>query len=385
MKTVSIFGSTGSVGKAAVDVIAASPDKFQIDTLTGFGNVGLLADQAIKLNAQLAVIGDEKLYPELKERLSCASIETAAGEKAICDAASRYVDIAIAAILGMAGLKPIMAALGNAKAITIANKEPIVAAGKIVLEEARKKNTIILPLDSEHNAIFQVFEKGNKEAVTRLILTASGGPFREWPLEKMAAAKPEEALAHPNWSMGAKISIDSATMMNKGLEIIEAHHLFQMPPEKIDVLVHPQSIIHSMVEYADGSVLAQMGASDMRVPITHALGWPERIAGPAQRLDFNKISALTFERVDHRRFPAINYAYHCLKAGGEACLALNAANEVAVAAYLERRIVFGRIFETVREAVEARTLETVHNLEDVFALDTKVRNVAEKVIVDCNI
>jgi 1-deoxy-D-xylulose-5-phosphate reductoisomerase len=251
-----------------------------------------------------------------------------------------------------------------------------------VLAAAAKSGATLLPVDSEHNAIFQVFEQNNRDKVARIILTASGGPFREWSMEQMKTATPAQAIAHPNWSMGAKISVDSATMMNKALEVIEAHHLFALPPEQIDVVLHPQSIVHSMVEYADGSVLAQMGASDMRVPIAHALGWPRRLKGAAQRLDFSKLSDLTFAEPDHRRFPAIKLAYDCLKEGQGACIAFNAANEVAVAAFLAGDIGFTDIFAIVRRAVEERPSETLSDLQSVLAFDAKVRHAAQTCIVD---
>ncbi len=308
----------------------------------------------------------------------------AVGEAALLDAARENVDVHVAAIVGMAGIGPIMAAMGHARSIAVANKEPLVAAGEIVLAAARKTGTKILPVDSEHNAIFQVFEEGNRAAIRRLILTASGGPFRDWTMEQMRAATPAQAVAHPNWSMGAKISVDSASMMNKALEVIEAHHLFAMPADRIDVLIHPQSIIHSMVEYADGSVLAQMGAPDMRTPIAYAMGWPDRIDGPSHRLDFSALSALTFAPVDDRRFPAIKLAYDSLQAGGGACLALNAANEVAVAAFLDGRIGFIDIFETVRETVEKAGAQAPQDLEVALALDTKVRDLAKSIILSRN-
>lgn len=384
MKTVSIFGATGSVGCGAADVVRANPSLFQVQTLTAHRNALALAAMAKDLRARRAVIADDAHYAVLKDALAGSGIEAAAGQAALIDAARETVDVHVAAIVGMAGIGPLMAAMGHARSIAIANKEPLVAAGEIVLADAAKTGTKLLPVDSEHNAIFQVFEEGNRGAVRRLILTASGGPFRDWTAEQMASATPAQAIAHPNWSMGAKISVDSASMMNKALEVIEAYHLFAMPADKIDVLVHPQSIIHSMVEYADGSVLAQMGAPDMRTPIAYALGWPDRIDGPSQRIDFSALSALTFAPVDDRRFPAIKLAYDSLQAGGGACLTLNAANEVAVAAFLDGRIGFTDIFDTVREAVEKAGAEAPQNLEAVLALDTKVRGIAKSIILARN-
>lgn len=384
MKRISIFGATGSVGCAAADVVRANPDIFHVQTVTAYKNVDALAVLAKDLGARRAVIADETYYAALKDALPGTGIDVAAGEAALLDAARENVDVHVAAIVGMAGIGPIMAAMGHARGIAIANKEPLVAAGEIVLAAARKTGTKILPVDSEHNAIFQVFEESNRGAIRRLILTASGGPFRDWTIEQMRAATPAQAVAHPNWSMGAKISVDSASMMNKALEVIEAHHLFAMPADRIDVLVHPQSIIHSMVEYADGSVLAQMGAPDMRTPIVYAMGWPERIGGPSQRLDFSALSALTFGPVDDCRFPAIKLAYDSLQAGGGACLALNAANEVAVAAFLDGRIGFTDIFETVRETVEKAGAQAPQDLEVALALDTKVRDLAKSIILARN-
>ncbi len=381
-RSVTILGSTGSVGSSTLDVIQSQPEQFSIHALTAQSKVALLAEQAKKFKAKLAVIGDESLHGELKEALAGTNIKTAAGKKSIVDAASEKVDYTMAAIVGMAGLEPMLAAIENGRCVAIANKEPMVAAGKFVMEAAKKSGATLLPVDSEHNAIFQLFDEKNKDEITRIILTASGGPFREWPVSKMQSATPKQAIAHPNWSMGAKISVDSATMMNKALEVIEAHFLFGMLPERIEVLVHPQSIIHSMVEYSDGSVLAQMGASDMRVPITHTLAWPSRMNGPAQHLDFNKISSLTFEPVDHCRFPAINYAYDCLKDGQAACIAMNAANEEAVAAFLGGNLGFLDIFETVRRTVEQKDNPVLDNLGDILVFDEKMRNIAKTCILE---
>lgn len=381
MKSVSILGSTGSVGTSTLDVIAANPGLYEVEALTAGKNVDLLVQQAKKHKAKLAVIADESLYSELKEKLSSTCIEVAAGRKAIIDAAARSADYTMAAIVGFAGLEPMMAAIQNGKHVAIANKEPLVAAGKIVLEAAKKSGATLLPVDSEHNAIFQVLEEENRKSISRLILTASGGPFRATPLDQLGSVTPEQALKHPNWSMGDKLTIDSSTMMNKALEVIEAHHLFAMPPEKIDVLIHPQSIIHSMVEYEDGSILAQMGPSDMKVPIAHTLGWPSRVKNDFEPFDFTKVSGLTFENVDARRFPAINLAYDCLKQGAESCLAFNAANETAVAAFLERRIGYLDIFEIVRETIEKGGGHDVTTLDNVILCDQKVRDLATQCIV----
>lgn len=379
---VTILGSTGSVGTGTMDVVRSNPEAFHIEALTAYRNVALLAEQARASRAKIAVIGDETLHADLKDALSGTGIKTAAGASGLIEAASSGADCTMAAIVGMAGLEPILAAIGNGKHVAIANKEPLVSAGALVMDAAKKSGATLLPVDSEHNAIFQVFEQQNRNAIRRIILTASGGPFREATLAEMEAATPAKALAHPNWSMGQKISIDSATMMNKSLEVIEAHYLFDMPPEQIDVLIHPQSIVHSMVEYTDGSVLAQMGASDMRVPIANALGWPKRIDGPADRLDFMKISALTFEEMDHRRFPAINFAYQCLREGVGACIAFNAANEIAVEAFLENKIGFLDIFRIIQTTVENAKAPSITNLESILAFDTNVRHAAQTAILE---
>lgn len=384
-RSVTILGSTGSVGQSTLDVIRAEQNSFSIHALTAQTNVARLAAQAKEFNARRAVIGDDALYSDLKDALGGTGIECAAGRDAIVAAAAEPVDYTMAAIVGMAGLEPILASIANGRHVAIANKEPLVAAGKQVMAAAKASGATLLPVDSEHNAIFQVFEQENRERIRRIILTASGGPFREWSLEQMQSATPDQALAHPNWSMGRKISIDSATMMNKALEVIEAHILFELPPEQIDVLIHPQSVIHSMVEYEDGSVLAQMGAPDMRVPIAHTLGWPHRIGGNAQRLDFTKLSTLSFDAVDGRRFPAINYAYDCLKGGQAACIAFNAANEVCVSAFLDGRIGFTDIVDIVRRTVDGMgDVSTPETPADILALDQKMRSAAEHSIVTCN-
>lgn len=383
VKTLSVFGATGSVGTSVLDVVAFAPNRYKVHTLTAYSDYESLAARALSLAVRPArvVIGQTDHYAALKSLLSGSGIEVAAGRKALLDAAKdQAVDCFVAAIVGMAGLEPLLCAIeGGVRSVAIANKEPLVAAGALVMAKAQAHGCRILPLDSEHNAIFQVFEEENREGIVRLILTASGGPFRTWPLEQMRAATPAQAVAHPNWSMGAKISVDSASMMNKALEVIEAHHLFQIPAQQIDVLLHPQSIVHSMVEYADGSVLAQMGCADMRVPIAQALAWPERLAGPGARLDFLKIPSLTFEPVDPCRFPAINLAYEALERGQAACIAMNAANEVAVEAFLAGRIGFCDITLLARralETIESKTdmaYETIFDLSSVLFCDEQVR------------
>lgn len=380
MKTVSILGSTGSIGRSTVDLILSQPQDFEVQVITAQSNVDLLAQQARQLSARRAVIGDESLCEALKEKLAGTKIEVAGGRAAIIEAGAYPAQCIVAAIVGMAGLEPLMKALTQGSSVAIANKEPLVAAGSLVMATAKKYGTTILPVDSEHNAIFQVFEAENKSAIERLVLTASGGPFRTWTKEQIARATPAQAVAHPNWSMGAKISVDSASMMNKALEVIEAHYLFEMPPEKIDVLVHPQSIIHSMVEYADGSFLAQLGAPDMKTPIACALAWPQRMPTSGARLDLTQMRRLDFEPMDHDKFPLLGIAYECLKTGQGACLTFNAANEVAVAAFLSERIGFSDIYNVVSTALENTENHNLQRLEDILLLDHTVRQQSESYI-----
>lgn len=376
MKTVSILGSTGSVGRNTVDLISHHAGLYQVNVLTAYRNVTLLAEQAKALNARKAVIGDDTLYPALKELLAGTGIEIAAGRAAVIEAAGEPADWVMAAIVGMAGLEPILAAIGQGGCVAIANKEPLVAAGPLVMAAAQRSGATLLPVDSEHNAIFQVFEPENRAAIARIVLTASGGPFRDWTMAQMDSATPEQAVAHPNWSMGAKISVDSATMMNKALEVVEASYLFAMPPEQIDVLVHPQSIIHSMVEYVDGSFLAQLGAPDMRTPIANALGWPGRIATSGMRLDLAALKRLDFEKPDLERFPALGLAYDAIRAGQAACVTLNAANEVAVEAFLNRQIGFTDIVGIAQRALDEMQMIDLSGLSDILSLDHAVRMTA---------
>jgi 1-deoxy-D-xylulose-5-phosphate reductoisomerase len=381
MKTISILGSTGSVGQSTVKVLQAQSDSYNVQALTAHQNWELLAEQAIALKAKIAAIGDEKYYGDLKNALtSYPDIEVAAGEQAIIEAASRSADWTMVAIVGMAGLHPLMASIEQGGIVAIANKEPLVAAGELVLKAAQQHGTRLLPVDSEHNAIFQVFEKDNRDNIEKIILTASGGPFRTMPLEEMEKVTTEQALAHPNWSMGAKISIDSATMMNKALEVIEAHHLFNMPVTQIDVVVHPQSVVHSMVEYSDGSILAQMGASDMCTPITYALGYPKRINSPGKKLDLLQMKRLDFESVDSARFPFVGMAYDAIHQGASACITMNAANEVAVKAFLNHKIAFLDIYKIVYQVLESASHDAITNLEHVIMVDNIARQSAESII-----
>ena len=380
-RRVTILGSTGSVGQSTVDLIARDPASYRVEALVARRSVELLAEQARRLRARLAVVADPGQYPALKEALAGTSIEVAAGPDAVVEAASRPAEWVMAAVVGFAGLAPTLVAARRGAMVALANKEALVCAGSLLMDAIEQSGGVLLPVDSEHNAIFQVFEPDQHRAIDRLILTASGGPFRNWSLADMADVTPEQALAHPNWDMGDKISIDSATMMNKGLELIEAHLLFGLPEKQVDIVVHPQSVIHSMVAYSDGSVLAQLGTADMRIPISHALGWPSRIDGPAAKLDFMGIPALTFERPDSGRFPALRLAREALVTGGYAPIVLNATNEAAVAAFLARRIRFldiARIVEDVMSGWDGLS-DAVDGLQQVEAADLEARRRAEEI------
>ncbi len=372
-RKLTILGATGSVGKSTLDLIERSPERFEIVALTAATNAAELAKAARRTGASLAVVADESSFSELKEALAGSGCRAAAGREALIEAAAGEADLVMAAIVGCAGLEPVMAAVEAGRTVALANKEALVTAGALMTEAAARAGATILPVDSEHNAIFQCLAGNRLEDVARLILTASGGPFRTMSTEGMERASPEQAVAHPNWSMGAKISVDSATMMNKGLELIEAHHLFGLPAERIDILVHPQSVIHSLVEFVDGSVIAQLGSPDMRIPIAHALAWPERMPTPAERLDLARIGKLDFEAPDSARFPALRLARSALAAGGSAPIVLNAANEVAVAAFLEKRIGFAEIAGTVERALEAIDAPSPHSIADVIDIDSQVR------------
>ncbi|MGH6955586.1 MAG: 1-deoxy-D-xylulose-5-phosphate reductoisomerase [Caulobacteraceae bacterium] len=352
-RTVTVLGSTGSVGVSTLDLLHQAGAEVEVVALTGGRNVGLLAEQALRWRPRVVAIEDESLLPELRERLNGSNVGAAAGPAAIAEAAAMGADWVMSSIVGSAGLAPTLAAANVGSTIALANKESLICAGPALLAAAKAAGGSVIPVDSEHSAIFQVLSPESRERVQRLILTASGGPFRSWTREAMASATVEQAIAHPNWSMGRKISVDSAQMMNKGLEMIEASYLFAMPPERIDVLIHPQSVVHSLVEYADGSTLAQLGAPDMRTPIACAWSWPGRVAWPAPKLDLAAVGQLTFEAPDEIRFPALRMAREVLAAGGGAPAAMNAANEVAVAAFLDRRIGFLDIAQAVASALEA--------------------------------
>ncbi len=377
VKRVTVLGSTGSVGRSTVDLLAREPDRFAVEALTAHRDVKALAAQAVALKAKRAVVADPAAYDDLKAALAGTGIDAAAGPAAVVEAAQMPADWVMSSIVGAAGLAPTLAAIRQGKTIGLANKETLVSAGALMTQEVAKAGATLIPVDSEHSAIFQVFEPARADKVARLILTASGGPFRTWSLDQMRDVTPEQAVAHPNWSMGAKISVDSATMMNKGLETIEAMFLFPVRAERIDVIVHPQSVVHSMVEYIDGSILAQLGTPDMRTPIAVALAWPDRMAAPVPRLDFKKSANLTFEDPDFERFPALRIARDALREGGAAPTLLNAANEVAVAAFLARRIGFLDIVACVEAVLAEDRPAAPGDLDAVAELDRTARRKAE--------
>lgn len=372
-RSVTVLGSTGSVGSNTVELLALYPDRYRVEALVANGNIAKLAEQVRLLRPRVAVTADAARYDELKAALAGTGTQAAAGPQAVVEAAARPADWVMASIVGAAGLAPTLAAIRRGATVAFANKEVLVCAGELVMAEVRRHGATLLPVDSEHSAIFQVFDEARRDTVSRLILTASGGPFRTWDRARMATVTPAQACAHPNWSMGAKISVDSATMMNKGLELIEAHHLFAIPEERIDVLVHPQSVIHSMVEYIDGSVLAQLGTPDMRTPIAVALAWPERIATPGERLDLIRAGRLDFESPDAERFPALALTRQALRSGGAAPTVLNAANEVAVSAFLDGRIGFLDIERVVERTLAAVPHTAMGSLADVEAADSEAR------------
>ena len=382
-RSVSIFGSTGSIGRSTLSVIEShgGAEAYEIIALTGGANAHLLAEQARAVRAQIAVIQDEAALPALRDALSGSGIEASAGDAAIVEAAARGADIAVSAIAGAAGLYPTLAAVQAGSTIALANKESMVCAGDLVRREAKKSDVSILPVDSEHNAIFQVLEAHHSKAIERIILTASGGPFRSHTLEQMRDVTPAQAIAHPNWSMGIAISLDSATMFNKGLELIEAEQLFPVVESQIEILVHPQSVIHSMVGYSDGSILAQLGVPDMCTPIAYALGWPDRVTAPVERLDFASLACLNFEAPDETRFPALRIAREALKAGGLAPCFLNGAKEIAAKAFIEQDITFLEIASVVEEVLQAfDNGSAAASVEEVIAVDTQARALAREMI-----
>jgi len=376
-RKIAILSATGSIGKSTLDLVEYNRDRFEVVAVTAAMSVEALADIARRTGAKLAVIANESRLGELRQLLAGTGCRCAAGSSALVEAACGDADLVIAAIVGCAGLKSVMAAVEAGKTVALANKEALVTAGELMTQAAQASGTVILPIDSEHNAIFQCLAGSRKEDVARIILTASGGPFRDAPVDRIAAATPEEAVAHPNWSMGAKISVDSATMMNKGLELIEARYLFGLTSDRIDIVVHPQSVVHSLVEFVDGSMLAQLGSPDMRIPIAYALAWPERVETGARRLDLAAIARLDFEPPDVERFPALRVARQALESGGSAPIVLNAANEVAVASFLAGGIRFPDIVDLVQQALDELDFAAPRSIPDVLDIDRRTREHVE--------
>jgi 1-deoxy-D-xylulose-5-phosphate reductoisomerase len=383
-RSVTILGATGSIGASTIDLIKRERSRYRVEALSANTNATALAALARELNARFAAIADPSAYDELKSALAGSGIAAGAGESALIEAAAHPADWVIGAITGAAGLKPTLTAAERGAIVAIANKECLVCAGTLFMRRAKAAGATVLPVDSEHNALFQAMSGSRRADVRRVILTASGGPFRTWSAEAIAAATPEQALKHPNWTMGQKITIDSATLMNKGLEVIEAHHLFALKPAEIDVLVHAQSIVHGLVEFQDGSLIAQLGSPDMRIPIAHCLAWPNRIKGPAERLDLARHGTLTFEEPDLARFPALRLAREALEAGGGAPTVLNAANEIAVAAFLARGLHFLGIATLVEATLAAATkrglVREPTTVEDAIVVDHDSRSLATELL-----
>ncbi len=378
---LTVLGATGSIGTSTLDIVGRNPEAFDVVALTAHSNPEALARLAIRHRARIAVVADEKHLAALKAALGASGIRAAAGEQALIEAASEPADCIMAAIVGAAGLKPTFAAVGQGTRVALANKECLVSAGDVFTAEVARCGTELLPVDSEHSAAFQALSGSEAPAIEKITLTASGGPFRTWTAEQLEAATPEQALRHPNWSMGAKVTIDSATLMNKGLELIEAYHLFPVGVDALDCVVHPQSIVHCLVSYSDGSVLAQMSPPDMRTPIAVALAWPKRMTAPTPRLDLAKLGALTFEAADESRFPALAIAKSALRRGETAPAVLNAANEVAVANFLQKRLRFtdiaGLVAGTLEAAEKAGLVAKASGLADILATDAAARRLAE--------
>ena len=379
-RTITLLGATGSIGASTLDLVRRNPDDWQVEALTANCSAKELAALAREFGAKLAVVGDESCLADLRQALAGSGIEAAGGEEALCEAAKRPVDMTVAAIVGCAGLAPTMAAVERGGTIALANKEALVSAGSVMTKSVAKHGATLLPTDSEHNAIFQCLAGGKIEDVARITLTASGGPFRTWDKAAIEAATPKQAVAHPNWSMGAKISVDSATMMNKGLEYIEAHHLFPVGLDRLKIVVHPQSVIHSMVEYRDRSTLAQLGPSDMRVPIASCLAWPDRMETPLEPLDLAGIGELTFQAPNEELFPATRIAREAIEAGGAAPAILNAANEIAVEAFLAGHIGFSRITAVAEKTLARYDAPPPNNLEDILAVDSEARTRAREAL-----
>jgi 1-deoxy-D-xylulose-5-phosphate reductoisomerase len=380
MRTISILGATGSVGASTLDLVRRNRDEWRVVALTANCSAAELAALAREFDAEIAVVGDETCLPQLREALGATSIASAGGASALVEAAARGADLTVAAIVGCAGLAPVMAAIEQGGTIALANKEALVSAGDVMTAAVAKNGATLLPVDSEHNAIFQCLAGNRIDDVRRITLTASGGPFRTWNSAQLEAATPAQAVAHPNWDMGAKISVDSATMMNKGLEFIEAHHLFPVGLERIAIVIHPQSVVHSLVEYRDGSTLAQLGPSDMRVPIASCLAWPRRMETPMAPLDLAALGTLTFHAPDEALFPATRLAREAAQAGGAAPAVLNAANEAAVAAFLAGKIAFTQIALIVEQTLSRIALSQPASLADVLAVDHEARVRADELL-----
>jgi 1-deoxy-D-xylulose-5-phosphate reductoisomerase len=373
MRSISILGATGSIGASTLDLIRRNRGDWRVVALTANGKAAELAALAREFEVELAVVADEACLPALREALAGSGVEAAAGPKALCEAAARPADLTVAGIVGCAGLAPTMAAIEQGGIVALANKEALVSAGEVMTAAVAKHGATLLPVDSEHNAIFQCLQGNDVADVRWITLTASGGPFRDWDLAQLAAATPAQAVKHPNWDMGAKISVDSATMMNKGLELIEAFHLFPVGLDRLRIIVHPQSVVHSMVEYRDGSTLAQLGPSDMRVPIASCLAWPKRMDTPCNPLDLAAIGQLSFQAPDEQRFPATRLARQAAEAGGAAPAVLNAANEVAVAAFLAGQIAFTEISAKVATMLSRAIPAPPSTLDEVLAVDAETR------------
>ena len=383
-RSVTLLGATGSIGASTLDLIRRDRNRYRVEAVSANSNVAALASLAREVGARFAAVGDPDAFDDLKAALAGSGIESGAGESAVIEAAQRPADWVMAAITGAASLKPTLAAAERGAIVALANKETLVCAGDLFMRCAAASGATILPVDSEHNALFQAMSGSRREDLRRVILTASGGPFRTAGVEEIRTATVEQALKHPNWSMGRKVTVNSATMMNKGLELIEAHHLFKLRPDQIDVLVHPQSIVHSLVEYCDGSLIAQLGSPDMRIPIAYCLAWPGRLQGPAPRLDLARARTLTFEEPDYGRFPALGLARYALQTGGAAPTVLNAANEVAVAAFLARRLTFTGIPALVDALLQAALRQNwtkePQNVEEALFIDHNTRLLARDIL-----
>ncbi|MFP6717238.1 MAG: 1-deoxy-D-xylulose-5-phosphate reductoisomerase [Alphaproteobacteria bacterium] len=379
-RRVTVLGSTGSVGCNTVSMLESESGQYQVEALTARSNVKLLAEQARRLKPKMVVLSDKSFYRDLKRELAGSGVEVLAGAEALVEAASLNADWVMAAIVGTAGLAPTLAAIRHGAVVALANKECLVSAGVLLTKEVKKFGSDLLPVDSEHNGIFQVFDFNHPEGVEKIVLTASGGPFRCFNRQQMRDVTPEEAVVHPNWQMGKKISIDCATMMNKGLERIEAFHLFPIEKKQIEILIHPQSVVHSMVAYCDGSVLAQLGTPDMRMPIAFTLAWPKRISVPVARLDLAEIGQLTFEHPNETLFPALRLAREVLEEGGSAPAVMSAANEIAVEGFLERRIGFLEIIELVERTLCKIPPLKVETIEEVSEVDSEARRLAKDLI-----